>query len=267
MKYARALGIDAHSTPTFLISDVHVGAFGPDDDRRLRQKMALLLDYVHASGGRLVVLGDLFDYWQHSGSRYPLEFRPWLRLFESHHQKSRPTILLTGNHDHWAGGPLEDAGFALVADHVAASAGGGLYLLLHGDGLPGPDLSLKRHGLNAKFRNPAYNRLFATLPLAVRIQWMRAFSAQRRQRQHSADEAEQTENAMIQWLRRSDYTGLVFGHTHAASQRNIGRQIVVNLGTFFGDECVGMLTDNGFRLTHLHQIEATPLTIPTDGPR
>ncbi len=271
MGHARALGVDACSTPTFLVSDIHAGAFDGENDRRLRGRMSLLLEHVRASDGRLVVLGDMFDYWQHRGSRYPMEFRPWLRLFERHHQSAPGSMLLTGNHDHWAGGPVEDAGFSIVSDHIAASAGDGVYLLLHGDGLPGPDLSLRRTGLNAQFRKPVYNRLFATLPLTVRVQWMRAFSAHRRQRHHEPAEASRTEAVLADWLGRSDYAGLVFGHTHAPSQRNIGRQIVVNLGTFFRDECVGILTDGGFRLTHLHQIEASSPQEPPprtpDGPR
>ena len=58
----------------FVVSDLHIGDGGPRDNfghtgnDRPRQLMAFL-DYVERENGELIILGDLFDFWQANFSR------------------------------------------------------------------------------------------------------------------------------------------------------------------------------------------------------
>ena len=53
--------------PTFCVSDLHLCNRGPRDNFAYNGREARFsdfLDFVAASRGRLIVLGDLFDWWQ-----------------------------------------------------------------------------------------------------------------------------------------------------------------------------------------------------------
>ena len=64
--------------PIFCVSDLHLCDRGYRDNFAVEGREARFhkfLDYVEAEGGRLYVLGDLFDWWQ----------------VQSEHGRSRPT--------------------------------------------------------------------------------------------------------------------------------------------------------------------------------
>jgi len=83
----------------FVISDLHIGDgsardnFGhPDSDRP--QQINLFLDYVSKQNGQLIILGDLFEFWQSSLSKTIIHNMPLLdRLAQL------KTTYILGNHD------------------------------------------------------------------------------------------------------------------------------------------------------------------------
>ena len=83
----------------FVISDLHIGDGGPRDnfgypgsDRP--QQLELFLDYVSENNGELVILGDLFEFWQANFSRTIIKNMPLLdRLARLN------TTYILGNHD------------------------------------------------------------------------------------------------------------------------------------------------------------------------
>lgn len=263
MVYRATASADTREIPCFIISDMHAGAFSAHEERQLQQRFVKLLAFIRQKQARLVIAGDFFDYWQESGSRYPVEFRPLIKALGDHHHKhgAHPTLFLTGNHDHWAGKVLQNTGCILIRDHIALTTHTGLVIVLHGDGFPDLHIQLKRDGLNRFFRRPAMNMLFRLLPLAVRIQIMRKFSRQRKKRPF--DPADNRDENWIEWLAGTDFRGLIFGHTHKAFLRNIERQFVVNLGTFYAHGNVGIVDQHGFsQFRVLPDGEITPFQSP-----
>jgi UDP-2,3-diacylglucosamine pyrophosphatase LpxH len=249
------LVVDVSDGPLFLISDVHAGALDPGVDMVARNQLSKLLRLVNDSNGRLIILGDLFDFWQESHNSTPKQLDLWLGVFEQHSRSDTPTILITGNHDHWAGPALAKRGFIIVRDHVMVTTSTQPWLLLHGDGLPHEGLHLKRGGLNRKFRNPFFNALFRLLPMPSRVHIMRAFSNYRKQ--HGVDRAEHTRiyDHLSNWLKSSDFQGLVYGHTHEKDFRNIDGKYLVNTGTFFSDAAVMLLDGDHAVLTTVDELE------------
>ena len=83
---------------TFCISDLHLGNRGPRDNfcvggRELR--FDAFLDYVQEQEGELLILGDLFEWWQVTVGSAILAYLPLLnRLSEN-----RDLTWVTGNHD------------------------------------------------------------------------------------------------------------------------------------------------------------------------
>jgi UDP-2,3-diacylglucosamine pyrophosphatase LpxH len=53
--------------PLFCVSDLHLGDRGPRDCFNVKnreERFMAFLDHVESCNGRLVILGDLFDWWQ-----------------------------------------------------------------------------------------------------------------------------------------------------------------------------------------------------------
>ncbi|MCJ7543407.1 MAG: UDP-2,3-diacylglucosamine diphosphatase [Phycisphaerae bacterium] len=83
----------------FVISDLHMGDGGPRDNFACgdhRQQLMGFLDYVEKEGGELIILGDLFEFWQMNLARILI------------YEKNRPVIerlgelqasYVIGNHD------------------------------------------------------------------------------------------------------------------------------------------------------------------------
>jgi len=81
----------------FAISDLHLGDGGPRDNSAFgghRVQLPRFLDHVATQGGELVILGDLFEFWQSSFSRVVVYNVPLLdRLAQL------KTTYVLGNHD------------------------------------------------------------------------------------------------------------------------------------------------------------------------
>ena len=253
------LAIDISEGPLFLISDVHAGALSQAEDDFAKRQFENLTTIVAESKGRLIILGDLFDYWQESGSRTPKPLNDWLIHLHVLNKFPKKTILITGNHDHWAGAALAKYGFDIVRDHAMVTTPNGTWLLIHGDGLPNADLSLSRKGLNRHFRNPAFNTLFNLLPLAIRVSIMRAFSSYRKQRGIDKNEHAQTQLHLSKWLENHDFAGIVYGHTHIKGIRNLYDKYLVNAGTFFSDASVVLLSGTAPKLTTVDELKSMNL--------
>lgn len=251
------LVIDSSEGPIFLISDVHAGSLQPSTDVHSRVLLEELLLIVAQTNGRIIILGDLFDYWQESGLRTPKPLHLWLDIFDRNKHVTKPIILITGNHDHWAGDALSNCGIVLVRDHILITTIDKPWLLLHGDGLPTNELKLTRHGLNKQFRKPFFNLLFNLLPLGVRTSIMKAFSNYRKQHDHDYASNQRIDLHMSNWLQSHDFIGLVYGHTHHKNIRYIDGKYLANTGTFFTDGTVMMIDGITPTMTTVDELKST----------
>jgi len=87
----------ADSLPIFVISDLHLGDGGPRDNFAVgdrRQQSELFLDYVSSERGELVIVGDLFEFWQSNLSRVIVKNLPLLDRLQA-----MKTTYVLGNHD------------------------------------------------------------------------------------------------------------------------------------------------------------------------
>lgn len=126
--------------PVFITSDVHLGAVPAETERAFLR----FLEHVGAEGRRLVLPGDLFDFWFEYGTVIPGEhFRVLAALAEL--VDAGVDVLVTGgNHDAWGGRFLEEhVGVAFHAGHVRTEIAGRPALLAHGDGLGKGDLKYR----------------------------------------------------------------------------------------------------------------------------
>ena len=81
----------------FVISDLHMGDCGPRDNFAVGDKekqLDLFLDFVKEENGELIIVGDLFEFWQASLGKVLVMRRPLIDRLSN-----MGAIFVIGNHD------------------------------------------------------------------------------------------------------------------------------------------------------------------------
>lgn len=137
---------------TLIFSDVHLKV--TEAARPARERfLAFLRGIEPAQCGRLICLGDLFDFWFEYRHVCFSGYFDILRAFADLRDAGVELHLVCGNHDFWAGRFLrESVGFTIHPDGTAMDFGGKKALLLHGDGINKEDRAYRCYKRIA--RNP-----------------------------------------------------------------------------------------------------------------
>ncbi|NIP78979.1 MAG: UDP-2,3-diacylglucosamine diphosphatase, partial [Gemmatimonadetes bacterium] len=126
--------------PEYITSDVHLGAVPADTERAFLR----FLEHVGAEGSRLIIPGDLFDFWFEYGDVIPGEHFRVLAALADLVDAGIPVVVTGGNHDAWGGRFLEEhVGVEFHPGHVRTEIAGRPALLAHGDGLGKGDLKYR----------------------------------------------------------------------------------------------------------------------------
>ena len=139
----------------YVASDVHLGAIPAENEA------AFLgwLEEAAAVASRIVLNGDLFDYWFEYSKVIPRGYTRALGLLAEIVDSGVPIDLTGGNHDWWGGSYLEDeVGLSFHRAPVRLELAGYHTLLAHGDGLGPGDLGYKV--LKSVLRSPPFLFLF-----------------------------------------------------------------------------------------------------------
>jgi UDP-2,3-diacylglucosamine hydrolase len=115
-----------------LVGDAHLGSASLRDEEALHE----FLEAVPSIGGRLVLMGDLFDFWFEYRAVIPR--RPFKTLTRLAVLRERGVAIdmFGGNHDRWGGSFwAEDLGIAFHGDGADLVLAGRKTHLAHGDGL------------------------------------------------------------------------------------------------------------------------------------
>ena len=163
----------------YFLSDAHLGTdpAGVEADREAR--LHAFLRMVAARGGRLYVLGDLFDFWFEYRTAIPRRFFETLCALRDVRAAGVAITYLVGNHDFWLGPFMSrELGMHVHDGALAVEVQGRRLWLHHGDGLIGGDLGYRV--LKKVLRHPGCIALYRLLhpdvgiPLAHRVSgWSR----------------------------------------------------------------------------------------------
>ena len=141
--------------PVFLVSDVHLGAVPQGTEEAFRRWLL----HVKYSGSRLIINGDLFDFWFEYGRVVLAEHVRVLAMLADLVESGVPVLLMGGNHDWWGGSFLKDRiGVDFHRSPIRVQLQGKSLLLAHGDGLGTGDLGYRC--LRLVLRSPVTRRLF-----------------------------------------------------------------------------------------------------------
>ncbi len=126
--------------PIYLTSDVHLGAAPPETERAFLS----WLEHCGHSASRVILNGDLFDFWYEYASVIPRGHARVLGALSALVDAGVPVTLMGGNHDWWGGSFLTDEiGVEFLQEPKVLDLAGKRTLLAHGDGLGSGDLGYR----------------------------------------------------------------------------------------------------------------------------
>lgn len=196
---------------TLLVSDIHLSAGQPRTAAAFEQFLA----GVPAQAQRLIILGDLFEYWAgDDDATEPFNAR-MLAALRRVADAGVQLQVLRGNRDF-----LIDAGFAaasgarLLGDPVRLEGVTPAVLLTHGDALCIDDAAYM--AFRATVRSPAWRHEFLARPLSERKQIIHGLRARSEdiKRHKPMDLMDVNAQAVVELLESTGVDLLIHGHTH-----------------------------------------------------
>ncbi len=128
-----------------VLSDVHL-----DAAEQGRERMEKFVDFLRQTDPsevrRIIILGDLFDFWFEYKHVVFSGYFDVLRAFADLRDQGVAFDFVCGNHDLWAGRFLRDhLGFAVHPDRLETDVAGKRVLFVHGDGINEQDVSYRMY--------------------------------------------------------------------------------------------------------------------------
>ena len=217
--------------PAVFLSDLHLGARGAQSDMALDVLTRFEADVYY-------LVGDIIDGWRlKDGWRWSERDSAIVRHFFERARKGARVVYIPGNHDEFArafvGRRFE--GVEIVEDAIHVTTSGKRYLLAHGDTF---DVVIKRSKWLAVLGDRGYRlalRINAVLNTATRRfglpYW--SFSAWIKLKIKAAVNAiGDFERQLAAEARRRGVDGVICGHIHHPTMREIDGVTYVNIGDF-----------------------------------
>jgi UDP-2,3-diacylglucosamine hydrolase len=208
--------------PVYIASDVHLGSV-PESQA---EAFFAWLEHTPDSASRLVLNGDLFDFWYEFRWGIPSGQERILGLLKALVDSGLPVTLMGGNHDWWGGRYLrEEIGLEFLQDPVVRDYAGYRTFLAHGDGLGAGDLGYRV--LRWVLRGRPTRLAFGVLPPRVGCAVARRVSQTEEHWGGPTDVDRGRSEALEAWavakLREEPDLDLVLlGHTHIPLIRQVG---------------------------------------------
>jgi UDP-2,3-diacylglucosamine pyrophosphatase LpxH len=246
---------------SIFLSDIHLGTRACQAERLLE----FLRDY---ESDHLFLVGDIIDFWAMSRGIY------WTAAQNTVVQKILKrarhgvrVVLIPGNHDEAI---REHAGISfgdilVVNEHVHVAADGRRYLLLHGDEF---DTVTRCHRWLAVLGDRAYSfvvRLNVTLSwvrrsLGVAGYWSLSGYAKRKVKT-AVSFIDDFEQSVVRNIRDRKLDGVICGHIHAATIREIEGITYINCGDWV-DSCTAIVEHSDGRMEIVHWGARAPIAAP-----
>jgi len=203
---------------TVVLSDVHlnVSTYG---QIQLLEFTKFLRGLQSDKVDRLILLGDLFDFWFEYKHVVFSEYFHILRALADLNEHGIKLHFICGNHDFWAGRFLEHyLGFTIHPDGVRLPFGNRNVLLIHGDGINKKDRGYRLYKRIAKARPVVW--LFGLLHPDLAMAIARRVSRTSRKFSGRTDPENGSEAAALRefardCLGRGDSQVVICGHAHS----------------------------------------------------
>ncbi len=215
---------------TFFISDVHLGTPQIKLEKEKEKRLLAFLDYVSTYGERLVVVGDLFDFWFEYRTVIPRGYTSVLCALNQLKILGKELHYVAGNHDFWMRDYMaREIGFQLHMDPITLTIRGKRFYINHGDGVARRDKGYRL--LKRIFRNKINIFLYSLIHPDLGIpfaKWISGLSREHTHHHGNVDDRDYMQLAEQKFREGYDY--VVMGHLHVPNYQQIGHKVYVNLG-------------------------------------
>jgi UDP-2,3-diacylglucosamine pyrophosphatase LpxH len=225
---------------SLFLSDIHLGTRACQADR--------LNDFLRAYKAESVFLiGDIVDFWaMNRGIHWTAEQNTFVQKLLRRARRGERVVFVPGNHDEalreYVGIAFGD--IEVVAEHVHELADGRRFLLLHGDEF---DQITRHHRWVAVLGDVAYDWLvrlngilsYARRRLGISGYWSLAGYAKRRIKK-ALQFVFDFEDSALHCARQRGLDGIICGHIHCATIREVGALTYVNCGDWV-DSCTAIV--------------------------
>ena len=241
---------------TFFVTDAHLGSGA--DSRQREADLVRWLDTIEPEAKRVVMLGDIFDFWFTYKNAVP---RGYVRLLGKMAQMADSGVefhFFIGNHDMWMFDYLEKEIGAVMHDEPEVfEIDGKRFLIGHGDGLGHLD---KQFDLLRKvFRSRFNQRLFALLPpswtFPIALRWSdsnKVKHARQDTLRYLGDDREGIVLYCKERLEKEHFDYCVFGHRHTPLTMPLTQDcIYVNTGDWLFNRNYAVYSPESGKMTLL----------------
>ncbi len=235
----------------YVFSDAHLGAGPPAKELIKLDRINRLADMVKADGDRLVILGDLFDFWFEYKRAIPKENLDVIMLLRDLVRRGITVDYISGNHDFWMDDFFQNQiGVAVHLDSLDIEYAGRRLHLIHGDGLAPADRGYRL--LKRVLRNRVCIWLYRKLPpdfaiaLAKRVSGTSREYTARREHHFAADYERYAEGKLTE-----GYDIVAIGHLHLPVFKRFGTGVYINTGDFINHFSYARMDDSGIALNYL----------------
>ena len=218
--------------PAYFVSDIHLGAPSLTAEFELTRRSEILrfLNEVMTNGSRLIIVGDLFDFWYEYNSVIPKEYFWLYAKFKEMIEKGVTIDYVAGNHDFFLGTFFSDSlGLKVYQDGFSEKFDGKKMLVIHGDGLAEKDSGYRM--LKKILRNGLVRWAIRWIHPDLGFPLARAFSKKSREYTSTKDYGES--DGMTDYARgkiEDGYEYVVMGHNHSPKLQKFEKGVYVNLG-------------------------------------
>ena len=236
---------------TYFISDVHLGLeskTNPAGEKAKLNRVLGFLDHVRVTGERLVIAGDLFDFWFEYRNVVPSEYYELYTKLKQLTSQGIPVQYLAGNHDFWIGDFFpRELGVRIEKKPFELHVAGRKFYIAHGDGLAKNDtgyLILRR-----VLRNPVSIVLFSTIHPTIAFGIARMVS--KTSRDYTGTKNYGEGDGMKEFAERmltQGYDYVIMGHRHLPLVHTVEEGTYVNLGDWMAHNSYAVFDGKILRL-------------------
>lgn len=223
---------DAPDKALYVFSDAHLGGGEPDEERAKLEKIAKLFQLIRNDGDRLVILGDLFDFWFEYGFPIPKEHDQILGMLKELRESGVAIDYVCGNHDFWMQDYFpKQLHIPIHRDAFDLTRNGKRIHFIHGDGLAPADTGYRI--MKWFFRNPVCIHAYSLLP--HRFATNLAMRVSRTSRGHNPGKDYRFKpdyEAYAKGKLAEGYDVVMLGHLHLPVELREKDKVYINTGDF-----------------------------------
>jgi len=235
----------------YIFSDAHLGSSNPEGENRKIQMIEKLFELVKTDGDRLVILGDLFDFWFEYKHTMPKDHHKVLFMLYDLKKQGIAIDYISGNHDFWMDDFFEKhIGIKVHRDIFDLEYNSKKIHFIHGDGLAPADWGYRI--LKRILRNRLNIWLYRKLPPDWAIPLAKYVSGSSRdyttRRDHTfAPAYEKYAKDKL----GEGYDIIVIGHLHIPVYEKYENGIYINTGDFITHFSYGKFNNDKIMLETL----------------